>query len=294
LARVGAPDIGAFESQGFTITVQSGNLQTAALGAAFANPLVASVTAKNAVEPVNGGAVSFTAPASGASATPAAQAVTITGGTATAPLTANATAGFYVVNATANGAGTAQFGLTNGSAAAAKVASVVVGDGSSQRSTVRQLVVNFDSPVLTSGTPASAFSLKRQSDNAVVSLAVAMSPSNTTATITFTGGPLEFGSLADGRYTLGILAGPFSGPGLDGNGNGVGGDDYTLVGDPAAAPRLFRLFGDADGNGTVNSADFLAFRLAFLSSNPTFDFDNNGTVDSADFLALRLNFLKSI
>ncbi|MBX7104465.1 MAG: hypothetical protein K1X57_10315 [Gemmataceae bacterium] len=177
---------------------------------------------------------------------------------------------------------------------AARVASVVVGDGTNQRSTVRQLVVTFEAPVTFAGSPADAFTLRRQSDNATVDLAVAMDPTGTTATITFTGGPTQFGSLADGRYTLGILASQLNGDGLDGDGNGTGGDDYTLVGNPATAPRLFRLLGDADGNGQVTSSDFLAFRLAFLSPNPTFDFDNSGTVSSSDFLAFRLNFLKTI
>src|SRR5262249_9701687 len=36
---VGATDIGAFESQGFTITVTSGNNQSAAVNTAFAHPL---------------------------------------------------------------------------------------------------------------------------------------------------------------------------------------------------------------------------------------------------------------
>src|SRR5262245_52068347 len=45
-----------------------------------------------------------------------------------------------------------------------------------------------------------------------------------------------------------VIAAQVTGPGgsLDGNGNGVGGDNYVLTGDPAVAPRLFRLFGDND------------------------------------------------
>jgi hypothetical protein len=50
--RVAATDIGAFESQGFTISASSGNNQSATVGTTFANPLVVSVTTKNAAEPV--------------------------------------------------------------------------------------------------------------------------------------------------------------------------------------------------------------------------------------------------
>jgi CSLREA domain-containing protein len=172
------------------------------------------------------------------------------------------------------------------------VSSVAVGDGSSQRSTVRQLVVTFSSPVTFTGAPAAAFSLTRQSDSAPVTLAVAMNPANTVATITFTGGAVNGTSLADGRYTLNVLADQFAVGGLDGDGNGSPGDNYTLVGTPANG--LFRLFGDADGNGQTGISDFLAFRLAFLSGNAAFDFDGNGTVDAGDFLQFRLRFLASV
>ncbi|MBX7104355.1 MAG: hypothetical protein K1X57_09740, partial [Gemmataceae bacterium] len=101
-------------------------------------------------------------------------------------------------------------------------------------------------------------------------------------------------SLIDGTYNLTILADQFVGLGFDGNNDGIGGDNYTLVGNPAAAPKLFRLFGDADGNGQVTSADFLSFRLAFLGSSTAFDFDGNGSVDSGDFLQFRLRFLQSV
>ena len=53
--------------------------------------------------------------------------------------------------------------------------------------------------------------------------------------LTFTGTTaVDFASLADGWYTLTIFAdkvGNTNGP-LDGNGYGIGGDDYVLVGNP--------------------------------------------------------------
>ncbi|MBX7104105.1 MAG: hypothetical protein K1X57_08480, partial [Gemmataceae bacterium] len=176
------------------------------------------------------------------------------------------------------------------------VSGVTIGDGSAQRSTVRKITVTFSQLVSLPVSPVSAFSLQRQSDGQAVTLQAAIdnSGAGTVVQLTFTGGLSEFGSLVDGRYTLTVHAANLGGGGgqLDGNGDGNAGDDYVLVGTPANG--LFRLFGDADGNGTVNSTDFLAFRLAFLSNNAAFDFNNNGTVDSSDFLQFRLRFLQVI
>jgi hypothetical protein len=62
LPRVGAVDIGAFESRGFTLTlVPGGTLQTSPIGTPFANPLAVTVTANSPAEPVDGGVVSFAA-----------------------------------------------------------------------------------------------------------------------------------------------------------------------------------------------------------------------------------------
>src|SRR5262249_32483418 len=59
----GPVDIGAFQSQGFTLTPVNGSTpQSALVNAAFANPLAVTVTAKDPVEPVDGGGVTFSAP----------------------------------------------------------------------------------------------------------------------------------------------------------------------------------------------------------------------------------------
>ncbi len=57
--RGSAPDIGAFESEGFTLIITGGNNQSAIVGAAFANPLQVTVTANNPVEPVVGGVITY-------------------------------------------------------------------------------------------------------------------------------------------------------------------------------------------------------------------------------------------
>ena len=108
-------DIGAFESSGFTIAVTSGSGQSTNAYTTFSAPLVATVTANNASEPVAGGLVTFTAPASGASATLSGSPATISAtGTATVTATANNIVGSYIVSATASGITTpASFSLTN-------------------------------------------------------------------------------------------------------------------------------------------------------------------------------------
>jgi parallel beta-helix repeat protein len=113
--RVGAVDIGAFESQGFTIAVTSGSGQATDISTAFAALLVVTVTPNNPIEPVAGGLVTFTPPSSGASATiSGSPAIIGAAGTASVTATANGFAGSYSVSATARGITTpASFSLSN-------------------------------------------------------------------------------------------------------------------------------------------------------------------------------------
>jgi hypothetical protein len=120
------------------------------------------------------------------------------------------------------------------------------------------------------------------------------SPVQTIARLRFTGAGSDNGSLADGRYTLTVLSSQIStgGVALDGNGDGTAGDDYTA---PASA-NISRLFGDADGNGTVDLVDLQQFRSTFnaATGNPAYlpylDYDNNGVVDLVDLQAFRARF----
>jgi hypothetical protein len=95
-----------------SLTSESGSNQATPVGAAFREPLQALVTdvAKN---PLSGVPVSFSAPASGASAwLSSATAVTDSTGTATITATANGAIGAYAVTASV-GALTTTFALTN-------------------------------------------------------------------------------------------------------------------------------------------------------------------------------------
>ncbi len=173
---------------------------------------------------------------------------------------------------------------------AAKVANVVVGDGAIQRSMVTQIKVTFDSTVVFTGNPVAAFALSRSKDSATVNLAASVSGNDVALTIT--GGAVNGKSLSDGLYTLKVLASQIGADGFDGDGNGIAGDDFALVGLPVNG--LFRLFGDADGDGTVAANDFIQFRLALGGSSPIFDFDNDISVSAGDFIQFRLRFGSSI
>src|SRR5207237_978541 len=170
--------------------------------------------------------------------------------------------------------------------------------GAIQRSRVTSAAVTFTQIVTLPATPASAFQLIRQSDSAPVTISAVVDNSGpgTVATLSFTGGAVNGNSLADGRYTLTVLAGSVSSVAgqLDGNGDGTGGDNYSLVGAPGAAPNLFRFFGDANGDGTVAANDFIVFRQYFGGVNDIFDFDGDGSVSANDFIQFRQRFGGSI
>ncbi|WP_338874748.1 putative Ig domain-containing protein [Spirosoma sp. SC4-14] len=159
VARVGATDIGSFESRGFTMGVTSGNNQSTVVNTAFANPLVVSVSSSNS-EPVDGGVVSFAAPASGASASLSSTA-TISGGQASVNATANGTIGGpYSVTASAQGANNSTFSLTNTIGAptiasfSAVVSSVCTGSPISFTATVGNVTGNYNY-TLTNGSSTS-------------------------------------------------------------------------------------------------------------------------------------------
>jgi CSLREA domain-containing protein/uncharacterized repeat protein (TIGR01451 family) len=109
-------DIGAFESYGFTLSSPTGAPQSATIGTAFAAPLGLTVTAKRAGEPVAGGVVTFTPPATGASAAITSSPATIASdGTVSVTARANSIAGgpYSVAASTVYAATDATFSLTN-------------------------------------------------------------------------------------------------------------------------------------------------------------------------------------
>jgi hypothetical protein len=122
------------------------------------------------------------------------------------------------------------------------------------------------------------------------------------ARLTFGGSLAEVGSLKDGTYTLTVFGALVTGPGglaLDGDNNGVAGGDF-VYGTDQSLEKLYRFFGDINGDRFVNGADFAFFRTAFGTSfldpnyNAAFDVNGDGFINGADFLPFRTNFGGSI
>jgi choice-of-anchor C domain-containing protein len=108
-----APDIGAFESRGFTLTIISGNNQSTAAGSAFAEALVVTV-ASPVGEPIAGGQVTFLVPPSGLSVVLSGNPATIgSDGRASVQAVASGLGGTYTVSTRATGASSGIFILTN-------------------------------------------------------------------------------------------------------------------------------------------------------------------------------------
>jgi hypothetical protein len=181
--------------------------------------------------------------------------------------------------------------MTGGTAAiflnpVASVGSVTIDDGSAQRSMVRSVTVSFNRVVSLGSSPAAAFQLTRtgpgQTGN--VTLSVDLSGSTATQTVarlTFTG-PLTEGanSLIDGDYKLTVLSAQVLG-GLQ------GGDSVS---------SLFRLFGDVNGDRTVNGLDLAIFRTAFGTASTDanyasfLDFNGDGAINGLDLAQFRTRF----
>ena len=118
IARVGTPDIGAFESRGFQLSIAGGDNQVALTGSSFATPLAVTITPGDSGVPVTGAPVVFTPPLTGASAVITGSPATVTGtGATTGTVTANGTDGSYLVSATTAGIGLpVSFNLRNNNA----------------------------------------------------------------------------------------------------------------------------------------------------------------------------------
>jgi hypothetical protein len=175
-------------------------------------------------------------------------------------------------------------------------AGTVVGVSSSgQRSEVRRIIVTFSEAVNFTGSVADAFTLHRNAlhsltpgpNTDVVLIANPAAGPAASVTITFAG-PItdSTGSLIDGVYDLTIDSSKVSSAGGPLNGSGTPGSDYQVIG--STANKFFRLFGDANGDGTVSQSDYLLFSPALSSGpNPNFDYQNSGDVNQVDYLEFR-------
>jgi hypothetical protein len=154
-----------------------------------------------------------------------------------------------------------------------------VNDGSAQRSMVDSLTVTFNEPV-TLSAGAIALNLLSQTGGSPTPITnftlTPSSGSSTSFVLTFTNPSYIGGSLPDGAYEVIVSAsGVTSSQGL----NMSATQDFTF----------YRLYGDFEGNGTVNGDDFTTLvTLLGKQTNSTnwyVDYDGDGTITGTDFTA---------
>jgi hypothetical protein len=173
-------------------------------------------------------------------------------------------------------------------ATAPTVTGLSINAGAQQRSRVTTLDVTFSTQVTFAGPVANAFTLVRNGGGSVSFNATAHVIGGVTVVTldNFTGGLTDFGSLADGRYTLTVIANQISAGGINMASNVTFNDTNGL----------YRMFGDINADQTVNGFDFGSFRTAFgtVSGDPNFltyfDFNGDGAVNGFDFGQFRTRF----
>lgn len=175
------------------------------------------------------------------------------------------------------------------------VSSVIVNSGAVQRSRLTTITLNFSNPINAADyqslgairltrTAGGTFGTLVQTGATGANGRILVAPLTGTVsalTLTFDNANgaaitqgVENGSLADGRWQITIPAIGYS----------------STLNDP----NIRRLFGDGDGNGTVDGADFSLFGSSFAQNIDPFDFDANGTVDGIDFAQFGSRFGVSI
>jgi len=159
---------------------------------------------------------------------------------------------------------------------APQIQGFTIGDGTAQRSVMRQVVVTFDMLVNFIGNPSNAFQLIGPNGPIAVTVDTSMSPPiQTVAKLTFSGPGTESGSLADGNYTLRIVAANVQAGGV------------LMAADVTTS--FYRFFGDFNGDRHIDIADFGQFSVAYGSHTADsnyrayFDWNNDGAIDIADF-----------
>jgi autotransporter-associated beta strand protein len=201
------------------------------------------------------------------------------------------------------------------------VTAVQVNDGSDQRSEVRSIKITFsDIVTFAGGNTAAAFTLQHVQTSTNVGLAAMVGDDgqgHTTVTLTFSGNDTDAfsvqgtansvlgPSLVDGRYQLTIDGNAVTGSNnvkLDGAGNGTPGSTYTspTEGVGSTGLRLWRLYGDATGDGINDPSDLNFFRNTFNVNNTQgaylayLDANNDGVVDPSDLNVYRTRFNTNI
>ena len=164
-----------------------------------------------------------------------------------------------------------------------KVDSVVINDGAAQRSMIDRVTVAFGGALF---LDPGAIELRRQDGSLVnAQMNISLIGGKTVAALTFAGSEFIGGSLADGHYTLTVLADHVHdrwGRELDGDGDGSAGGNRL--------DTFVRLFGDTDGDADVDARDLLRLlsTLGKHKGDPNYlwylDYDASGSVGILDVI----------
>jgi VCBS repeat-containing protein len=189
---------------------------------------------------------------------------------------------------------------------------VQVNDGSIQRSEVRSLTVAFNGTATFAGSPTAAFQLTGvgamagaygnvtlvptvQTINGITLVTLGFAGTNGIDPISAQNGAAP--SLADGRFQLSVLSSQVNVNGVPLAGGQPNGD-YNSPADTfhGTGLGLYRLFGDASGDGVVDPTDLGQFRSTFNANSAQanyiafLDANNNGVVDAQDLSQFRARF----
>ena len=158
-----------------------------------------------------------------------------------------------------------------------------------QRSVIQTISARFDTNARASVQSADLRLWNATARQFINTSAATVSYNDATNTATWTF-PTQGGAamLPDGNYRATLLSMTVydtAGNPLDGNGDGVGGDEYSF--------NFHRLFGDSDGDRDVDSRDAIRQRRSRGRSpghpfyNPAFDYNGDGAVSPTDTVQFR-------
>jgi hypothetical protein len=178
-------------------------------------------------------------------------------------------------------------------AAPPTVESVVINDGAAQRSMVNSFTVTFDRLMT---VEPDAFEIRQVGGHGHIWLDVELNDigGKTVARVSFAGGGVIGGSLADGEYTLTIRGDKICdalGDRLDGDGDGAAGGNHI--------DEFFRLYGDTNGDGDVDRADAQVFASALGKRSTSngylwyLDYHGNERIGVEDLAMFLVRFVKS-
>lgn len=189
-----------------------------------------------------------------------------------------------------------------------KVEAIVINGGDSQRSITDTIAVWFDTIIGLDDSQNDLVAIKNLQTQEFVryQLNSSVADGKTVLSLSFLEGPSvevrndASNTLADGNYQLTINAMRVDRAGvlLDGNSDGTAGDDFVFGDDDG--DRLFRLYGDTDGDRDVDGQDYGRFGMSFMQDSSSsvheasLDNDGDGDIDGKDYGRFELNFLKSL